>query len=378
MSRPTRIALSAVTATLLVPAAASAADPGEVTGGALGFEPGGKVGKALDRSDVTIRPHDGASVADDRIDVPTSRGYVGRVAILNQQRDSGLALQSDDGEVTITGLRTKIGKRSEIRGRIDGGPRRLLFTVSATRLFHRTGSGVAQRSRINVRMTHAAAKTLGRKLGIGRLRGGRFGKVTIIAQLERTNGGTAPTPSPAPAPPAPVPAPNPTRVGGVADWGVKESFRKYIAGPIAHGTITVGDGATQTSSGTFRFPATAERDTASGTDWRYGGTVTFDGHGGQLHMELRNPRVVLDAAGTAGTLYADVTSRSLSAGTTIDYPGVAFASLDPTKGQRTVSGPTTTWSGVPATLTAAGAPAFADFYAAGQELDPVTFSLTRE
>ncbi|MCK9250122.1 MAG: HtaA domain-containing protein [Solirubrobacteraceae bacterium] len=374
--RPTRLVVPGLTVALLLPAAASAADRGPVTGGVLGLEPGGAVGRALDRHDVTIRPHDGATSSDGRIDVPSTHGYVGRVPVVYHQRDSGLALQSDDGEVTITGLRTKIGRRSEIRGRIDGGPRRLLFTVGATRLFNRSGSGVAQRSRINLRMTHAAARTLGRKLGIGRLRGGRFGKVTIIAQIGRAG---APTPTGPIAPTIPPPQTNPTRVSGTAEWGVKASFRRYIAGPIAHGSIAVGDGATQDpGGGTFRFPAVGESDTAAATDWRYGGSVTFDAHGGQLHMELRNPRIVVDAAGTRGTIFADVTSRSLSGGTTNVYENIAFATLDPTRGARTVTGATTTWSDVPVTLTAAGVPAFAEFYPAGQELDPVTFSLTRE
>ncbi|OLT50928.1 hypothetical protein BJF88_02095 [Cellulosimicrobium sp. CUA-896] len=53
--------------------------------------------------------------------------------------------------------------------------------------------------------------------------------------------------------------------------------------------------------------------------------------------------------------------------------GVAFASLD-LSGARSTSGSTITWSGAPATLTAAGAAAFAGFYEAGTALAPVTVS----
>ena len=37
------------------------------------------------------------------------------------------------------------------------------------------------------------------------------------------------------------------------DWGIKQSFRNYIKGPIAHGAYTASDGATENADGTFRF-----------------------------------------------------------------------------------------------------------------------------
>ncbi|WP_420855623.1 HtaA domain-containing protein, partial [Streptomyces kanamyceticus] len=40
---------------------------------------------------------------------------------------------------------------------------------------------------------------------------------------------------------------------GTLDWGLKESFRKYVAG-IAHGTIEATDGAKQAEgNGVFTF-----------------------------------------------------------------------------------------------------------------------------
>ncbi len=45
---------------------------------------------------------------------------------------------------------------------------------------------------------------------------------------------------------------------GTLDWGVKESFRKYVAWPIAVGKITVSDGAKQAGA-TGRSPSSTAR-----------------------------------------------------------------------------------------------------------------------
>lgn len=161
--------------------------------------------------------------------------------------------------------------------------------------------------------------------------------------------------------------------GGYLDWGVKQSFRNYITGPIAHGAITTSDGATKNADGTFRFPAAsgavdADADTAALT---FTGTVAFTGHDGLLDMTVKDIRVNL--TGSGGTLVADVVSKSLSSGQLTTYDDVEFATLADTDltGTGTVAG-----TGIGATLTAAGVPAFADFYPAGTALDPVSFSVT--
>jgi hypothetical protein len=58
--------------------------------------------------------------------------------------------------------------------------------------------------------------------------------------------------------------------GGHLDWGVKQSFRNYINGPIAHGTITTSEGATKNADGTFRFPSATGSVDAGATppSWR--------------------------------------------------------------------------------------------------------------
>jgi hypothetical protein len=164
---------------------------------------------------------------------------------------------------------------------------------------------------------------------------------------------------------------------GYLDWGVKQSFRNYISGPIAHGTITTSEGATKNADGTFRFPsatgsADADADTAA---LAFTGKVEFTGHdsgtGPLLYMTIEDIRVTL--TGSGGTLVADVISKSLSSGQLTTYDDVEFATLadtDLTAGTDTVTG-----TGIGATLTEAGSPAFAGFYPAGTALDPVSFTV---
>jgi hypothetical protein len=162
--------------------------------------------------------------------------------------------------------------------------------------------------------------------------------------------------------------------GGSLDWGVKQSFRTYISGPIAHGTITTSDGATKNADGTFRFPSAtgsvdADADTA---ELAFTGKVQFTGHDGLLDMTIDDIRVTL--TGSGGTLVADVVSKSLSTGQLTTYDDVEFATLADT--DLTGADGTATGTGIGATLTTAGAPAFADFYPAGTALDPLSFSVT--
>jgi Htaa/Collagen triple helix repeat (20 copies) len=186
--------------------------------------------------------------------------------------------------------------------------------------------------------------------------------------------------APAAAQAAPV-----TLTGGDSDWGVKLSFRNYIAGPIAHGDIATFDGATRNTDGTFSFPVTGgswEEATRTG-EVNLAGRVRFRGHESPagsgnhlLYLEIDNVRLSL--SGDSGTLYADVVSKSLSSGELEEFPGVDLASLDLTGITPSVSGDVLTWTGIPAVLTTNGAPAFAGFYAAGTALDPVSIAATFE
>lgn len=170
-----------------------------------------------------------------------------------------------------------------------------------------------------------------------------------------------------------------TEVAGAAEpgasltWGVKESFRSYVTGPVADGTVTPGGGVT-VDGDAFVFPAV---DGAEGAPDAFAagfeGSVQFVGHGGALDLTVADVRVEVD--GASGTLVADVASKSLDDEEIVEYPAVELADLDLTAVTPTEAGGFLTWTGVPATLTGEGEPAFADFYDAGTALDPLTITL---
>ncbi|MFF8811907.1 HtaA domain-containing protein [Streptomyces pactum] len=166
--------------------------------------------------------------------------------------------------------------------------------------------------------------------------------------------------------------PKPAITDGTLEWGVKESFRRYLASPAAHGTITTSDGATQaTGNGPFTFSAGAgDYDTARhAVEARFRGRVHFTGHGGALDIAFSDVRVSTE--GTRGSITLDVTTPD---GTSDD---VAVATLDlagikPGTGQ----GGAVRFENIPATLTADGAKAFNGMYREGQALDPATLTVS--
>lgn len=171
-------------------------------------------------------------------------------------------------------------------------------------------------------------------------------------------------------------------VDGSADWGVKESFRSYVTGPIAGGQITVSDGAAENGDGTFRFgSATGEYDPEThDLTAAFAGTVQFQGHASgdewELDLTISAIAVSVDAAAESGELTADVISRSLDTGEFTEYDGITFAELDLTGiSPEPGGGGSTTLAGIPAVLAEEGAAAFAGFYQPGEELDPVTVTV---
>ncbi|MGW7570190.1 HtaA domain-containing protein [Streptomyces tendae] len=188
--------------------------------------------------------------------------------------------------------------------------------------------------------------------------------------------GPSPTASTSASPSAPASA-APAK-GAVADgtlgWGVKESFRAYVVGTIAKGRVTVSGGATQAAgNGAFTFKdATGTYDTdADKLTAAFKGAVNFKGHesGGTygLDLTLSNLKATLD--GGTGTLSADVNSLGTQT------KGVVLADLKAKSGDLKAAQDVITVDDVAATLTAAGAKAFGDFYQAGTALDTVDLSV---
>jgi hypothetical protein len=170
---------------------------------------------------------------------------------------------------------------------------------------------------------------------------------------------------------------------GYADWGFKDSFRTYIEG-AAGGRVDTSGGVVAADGRPFRFPnAVGVVDLDAGTaELGFDGGVRFVGHNGLLDVSVANPRV--EIAGDKGTLFVDVSSVPLEGGmgtaaTVIPEPKVwkdlAFATLDLSGIDAVTRDKIISWSDIPVTLSAAGAEAFAGFYNAGDELDPLSITV---
>lgn len=166
--------------------------------------------------------------------------------------------------------------------------------------------------------------------------------------------------------------------GGRLDWAVKSSFQAYVTGPVAQGGYALSGGAATAGSDTFRFHSArgAYHPDTGGFEIHYSGGVRFTGHTAEdgtheLDLTISNPSVRV--SGGSGTLYVDVRGRSRETGRYSEHGQVAFASLD-LGGVDLRGGTRLALAGVPATLTADGARAFAGYYQAGDALAPVGFT----
>ncbi|MEV7279529.1 HtaA domain-containing protein [Streptomyces sp. NPDC093111] len=167
--------------------------------------------------------------------------------------------------------------------------------------------------------------------------------------------------------------------GGRLDWGIKSSFQSYVTGPVAHGSWSLTGGAATVGSGQFRFhSAQGAYDPATGAfEAAFSGGVRFLGHreadgGHALDLTVSRPQVRIRDG--RGTLYADMASKAKGSGTLTTRGRVPLATLDLSGIDMRGGGSPLALTGVPATLTAQGATAFAGYYPAGTPLDPLTLS----
>lgn len=184
-----------------------------------------------------------------------------------------------------------------------------------------------------------------------------------------------------PAVAAPTPA-EATVTDATLTWGVKESFRNYLTGPIARGHITTlgstsGEGPFTWSNGSG---GAADDGSAAEVSFGEGNGVHFQGHemdgGYALDLAFTNPRVVITSPGS-GELRMDVKGREFAGTTTVgdEYvlTNVLLAELELSDPE--VSEDELEWTGVSATLTEQGKEAFGGFYEAGEALDPIDLTL---
>ncbi len=157
-------------------------------------------------------------------------------------------------------------------------------------------------------------------------------------------------------------------------WGVKESFRAYISGSIANGAWETSDGAGYETPEFIWTNGTGTIDPETGTgSVSFTGTVHFTGHDGILDLTLANPTVEFDSAGSAALLL-DARSTDMEGEVAVDtvQAWVGEITLD---GDLIPSGGVARLADQPTTLTNSGAAAFAGFYEAGVELDPLSVTL---
>ncbi|MHA7133438.1 HtaA domain-containing protein [Oerskovia turbata] len=174
-----------------------------------------------------------------------------------------------------------------------------------------------------------------------------------------------------PKQPVALPAATVTRPDGTTEgslvWGVKQSFRSYVTGSIAKGSISVRDGASS-QGGVFRFAqSSTDRSAGSGGgSTTYRGSVEFVGHEGILRLAFSDPVVRVDSA-SSGTLLARVNGGGHT----------AIGSLDLGAASRSDVAGGVSYANVPVTLTGDGAAVFSygssRFYSPGEAMDPLSF-----
>lgn len=173
----------------------------------------------------------------------------------------------------------------------------------------------------------------------------------------------------------PKPETKPVTDIGSLNWGVLDSFIKYVEEGAANGEVTTLAPAKRTGS-TFDFVQ------VKGGSWNsdgitgilhYGGGIQFTGHQGALDLTITNPTVKVESGAKTATLSVDYDSVDLVTGKWTKGSEVV-ATLDLTKAKRSITkGNALRWANAPATLTEAGVMVFQDFYEAGKSLAPVTF-----
>ena len=163
---------------------------------------------------------------------------------------------------------------------------------------------------------------------------------------------------------------------GTMNWGVRDSFRKYIEAGVAKGSISTDEGATRSGT-TFQFPAVSSAVTGpSSGQFNFAGSVHFSGHNGSLELTLSNPILVVND--TNAELRVDYSTRKYVGAGAVgpieegQKEVLATITLDTapdfSANQVTISGHTS--------LSSSGANIFAGFYEEGEPLDPISIDLS--
>ena len=161
-------------------------------------------------------------------------------------------------------------------------------------------------------------------------------------------------------------------------WGFKESFMRYLKGPIAKGTVTT-TGRINESANTLNFSQGegTYNFTTHGVEIAYRGSMSFYGNNGALDMTFSNVRLITEYENRTISAYfvADISFKEFLGTDVTDAPvqhhtNVKFAEIDASNmGRNPIS-----FDQAVVTLTAAGAQAMGGFYEAGEKLDNLTLT----
>lgn len=155
------------------------------------------------------------------------------------------------------------------------------------------------------------------------------------------------------------------------NWGLKKSFRNYLAKPMVDSHIETTGGLVRNADGTFKWSA------GTGTYLNGAGTISFPGtlhitgHHGKLDMTFTNVRLQFN--GRDGKLLLDGSSLDMQGNKHI-FKNTEFATVDTSTVN--VNGSTLTLNNAAVTLTEDGAQAFAGYYnkAEDYKFDPLTLN----
>ncbi len=369
------LTLAAIAALLAIAAPAQAAS-GQGTAAIMAAEH--SKGRTLSGQGVKVLAATPATKSGRTLNLPISAVDPGKAP--SATAEGSLSFKRGKKSVQLSGLRFDLATGT-LRGKL-GDAEIDVFKLGAAANVN-GNSGAVSLNEAQLRLTAEAASALKQKLGLKRaLRRDGVGMVWLAAKANPTHEAAK------------------TVSAGSADWGVLASWRAYVLGqqgpPMSKGTITVEGGAT--ANGTlseagafFGFPANGGSfvkglyGAADKLTLKTQGSVVF---AKPFHciiaIDLADLEVVIDGANSAlvvGDYGYDIDEFNGMA--CVDKPavlasGTKFATLDPSAVTPSYSadGKTVTWSGIPATLTAAGAVPFSPSYKAGQVLDPITVTVT--
>lgn len=290
------------------------------------------------------------------------------------QSSAGLTFKRGKKSVALTGIRFDLATGT-LAGKLGDSEIPVFWLGAAPKVNSTSGSISLGEGKL--RLTAEAASALRDELDLERalVRKG-VGMIWLSAQA---------FPSHAPAQPV---------ASGSIDWGFLTSWREYIykeLGPGSVGSITTEGGATTSGDPAkpgsfFTFPSAGgsfEKGLYGASDvlsLKTQGSVKF-AKPGHCIVEIKLSNLIV-TLGSSSSIVADLSydidkfnGMGCEDIPAVAAPGTTIATLGAVAPSYSAGGKAVTWSGLPATLTAAAATPFAPNYKAGQVLDPATVSV---